>query len=229
MRLAEFWGQKYATQGQYFFTRVISQRLGALLAYGAGRAGLSPNAVTVLGLAVSLAGCAFLTISADSWEFLATALVLFQLGFALDCADGQLARGTGRTSAMGAWLDITCDHVRQVGLLMALAAALPKFPEVEGWIAFGAIFLLGTGLTVALHTVATLKAGAYRPHGLSGIGNLLKRASKEISDTPCFLLGICVLWPFPTLAVAYIAFMGLLYLAQAGMQARLRIGGRGQA
>ena len=125
MTLAEFWGQKFATQGQYFFTRVISQRLGALLAYAAGRMGLSPNAVTLLGLLVSLAACLSLALSAESEGLLVTALVLFQVGFALDCADGSPMRqislqvhssldGVGLTAAVSGLLaehGIACNMV----------------------------------------------------------------------------------------------------------------------
>ncbi len=43
------------------------------------------------------------------------ALLAWQLAYAFDCADGQLARVTGRTSSAGARVDVLCDVAAQIG------------------------------------------------------------------------------------------------------------------
>lgn len=222
-QFVDFWAQRYATQGQYFFTRWISQRIGAVLAYLALRVGLTPNAVTVMGLGVMLGASACLALSPGREALLVAALLLYQLGFGFDCADGQLARATGRTSAFGAWLDVAADHVRQMGVLFALGLVLLQQSEVPRLMALGALFVLGSGSAVSLHTATQLKGGDFRPHGLTGAGAVIKRVIKEIGDTPLLLLLICVLQGVPWLLCAYLVLVGGLYLAQALAQAMLRI------
>jgi phosphatidylglycerophosphate synthase len=219
----DYWEQKYASTGNYFFTRVISQRLGALLAFAADRAGFGPNAVTLLGLVVMLSASLALAYAPAGVGFVVLSAVLYQLGFALDCADGQLARATARTSAYGAWLDLAADHVRQVGILLAISVNFILQSDPSLPVAFLSLFLLGSGLTVSLHTVTVLKSGEFRPHGLTGIGSLIKSLVKEFGDTPLFLLMVCVLTVFPTLLAAYVALLGTAYLAQAIAQAGYRI------
>ncbi|HXG29207.1 MAG TPA: CDP-alcohol phosphatidyltransferase family protein [Nevskiales bacterium] len=218
----DFWSQKFAPPGQYFCARVFSHRLGAALAYLALRAGLSPNQVTLAGLLTMLAANACLAWSSGYDGFLLFALALYQIGFGLDCADGQLARGTQRCSAYGAWLDVTADHIRNIGILLALATNVARQAELD-IPAVIALFLLGIGLSVGLHTVSVLKSGEYRPHGLRQWRAQAKQMVKELTDTPLFLLSICLLLPLRPLLLAYIALCGLLYLLVAVVQAGLRI------
>ena len=57
------------------------------------------------------------------------------IAFVLDCADGQLARVTGQTSAAGARVDILCDVAAQIALVAALSAtAEAQLPEIPAWL-----------------------------------------------------------------------------------------------
>lgn len=76
---------------------------------------LSPNAVTVLGLAVT-GVAAYL---AARGAFLPAGLVLL-LASALDMLDGALARLTGQASRFGAALDSATDRVAEALLLLGL-------------------------------------------------------------------------------------------------------------
>ena len=68
-----------------------------------------------------------------AWAVGLLALVGWQVAYALDCADGQLARVTGRTSAAGARLDVLCDVAAQIALVTALAAvAVAHRPDDAG-------------------------------------------------------------------------------------------------
>lgn len=222
---ADFWGQKYATQGQYFFTRVISQRIGSVIAYLANRANLSPNAVTMIGMPFMLGASYCLALSSKDSSYSYLALLLYQLGFGFDCADGQLARATKRASEFGAWLDNVCDHIRYVSIILALGAVF-VFGSTVPVAAIGlSLLLLGSGLSVGLHTVSTLRVGSYHPHGLTGVADIAKRVTKELSDTPLFLLLICLLVKLPVVLAIYISAIGLMNLVQAIALGLLRIRG----
>jgi phosphatidylglycerophosphate synthase len=63
------------------------------------------------------------------------ALLGWQVAYAFDCADGQLARVTGQTSAAGARLDVLCDVAVQISLVSAVAAtAAAQVPETPAWL-----------------------------------------------------------------------------------------------
>ncbi len=63
------------------------------------------------------------------------ALVGWQIAYALDCADGQLARVTGQGSAAGARVDVLCDVAAQIALVAALSAtAVAQRPSTPVWL-----------------------------------------------------------------------------------------------
>ena len=79
------------------------------------RMGLTPNAVTVLGLALTVAVAAII---ATGQTQLGGVLLILTLAF--DAVDGALARLTGSTSRFGAFLDSTLDRWAEVALYSAL-------------------------------------------------------------------------------------------------------------
>lgn len=222
LRFRDFWSQRYAMPGQYFLTRHFSLRLGSVLAYVAYRAGATPNLVTALGLVTMLLASACLALAAEHPAFAVAALLLFQFGFGLDCADGQLARATLRTGRFGAWLDVACDHARYVAILLATGALLVN-AALPPAVVLTTLFLLGAGASVTLHTVVVLKSGEHAPHGLSGARSIVKSLMRTLNDTPAFLLLLCVLAPVPWALAAYVSAFGAVSLAQALALAWLRM------
>ena len=75
------------------------------IALGAGRIGLTPNALTVIGFLI--AGVAAATAAAQLW-IPAAALVIF--GGSFDTLDGGRARAQNRGTRFGAFLDSTLDR-----------------------------------------------------------------------------------------------------------------------
>ncbi len=87
-----------------------------------GRAGITPNAVTVVGF---LGTCVGAAAAAAGWWLLAGVLVL---AFGIfDLFDGAVARATGRVSAFGAFLDSTLDRTGEnlvlAGIVVGSAAS----------------------------------------------------------------------------------------------------------
>ena len=82
---------------------------------------LTPNVVTIGSFLLYSVAAALIV--AGGWWSTAAALVL-PLSYTLDCLDGQLARFTGKTSAVGDYLDKTLDVLKIgiINLAMALAA-----------------------------------------------------------------------------------------------------------
>ncbi|WP_198411681.1 MULTISPECIES: CDP-alcohol phosphatidyltransferase family protein [Cryobacterium] len=81
---------------------------------------MTPNQVTVLSAVATGAGLVLLVSGEPSPLRAAGVTVLLILGFALDSADGQVARLTGGGSPSGEWL----DHVVDAGKIVMVHAAI---------------------------------------------------------------------------------------------------------
>lgn len=78
-------------------------------------AGVSPMAVTLVGLAGSVAAAVLVA----RGELVAGGIVLL-VASALDMFDGALARATGRESRLGALVDATADRLSEAAVLFGL-------------------------------------------------------------------------------------------------------------
>jgi phosphatidylglycerophosphate synthase len=130
-------------RGGGLFSEAVSQRFGARIAVVAHKRKLAPTVLTVanlgLGCLVSFAVIAAAGPVAEgrmwAWPIGLLALIGWQVAYALDCADGQLARVTGQTSPAGARIDVLCDVAAQIALVAALAAtAEAQVPETPAWL-----------------------------------------------------------------------------------------------
>lgn len=104
----DFW--KLRGTSAFWLTTHFGYRPGAVIACLAARMGLSPNMLSLLSLFTACAALAPL-LAAD-WPHEAEGAWLagfLLLAFWLDCADGVLARGTGKGSSFGAAFDKTID------------------------------------------------------------------------------------------------------------------------
>ena len=88
----------------------------APVARGLAHAGITPNAVTVAGLVLSLAGALLLVTAGPG-----PGLILLALGAVADSLDGPLARLSARASVFGSFLDSTLDRVSDAAPLLAAA------------------------------------------------------------------------------------------------------------
>jgi len=104
----DFWQMR--GRQSIWVTRNFSYRLGAIVALLASRTGISPNALSLASAAITFCSCA-LAVYLGQGTWLAGIVVIFglQIGYAFDCADGPLARATGRESSFGSLLDKICD------------------------------------------------------------------------------------------------------------------------
>ncbi len=107
----------------------LSNRLAAALA----KSPVTPNQVSIAGLAAAAGGAACIV-----WlDGAARAGVVFVwlLGWhVLDGADGALARRTGRASPIGELIDGVCDHAAQGLIYTALALALARGMGPAAWL-----------------------------------------------------------------------------------------------
>ena len=130
--------------------------------------GVSPNMLTLAGLAV--AGAAAYLLSEGM--LLAAGLVVLASGL-FDMLDGAVARASGRESAAGALLDSTADRVGELGLFAAAAIFLARGGDV---VAVGLVFAAAGGSVM----VSYLRARG-ESLGLSPTGGVMTRPERVLS------------------------------------------------
>ena len=113
--------------------------IGALFAFGASKVGLNPNQLTYLsGITVFLSMVIMFNKVGQGVLWAAVVTLLSVVSYALDCADGQLARATNTCSKYGAWLDHVLDSSKTfivnftVGWMMINNEGL--FKMSMGWV-----------------------------------------------------------------------------------------------
>lgn len=168
-------------RGVSLYSRWVNRPAGRVLAAAAAAAGLTPNTVTALSAAVTFTGIALIALVPPSWGLAAGVCALLVLGFALDAADGQLARLLGAGGPAGEWLDHVVDCAKTVALHMALLVAFHRFPARpgEGWLLVPAAYqftavvtFFGGILTEQLRRREGAPGAAGAPSTLRAIGLL---------------------------------------------------------
>lgn len=85
--------------------------------------GMSPTQVTLT--AAGLGILAAVAISFGSFEWRMVAIALGTTSSFLDILDGTVARNTGRSSPLGAFLDLVLDRVVEAAIILGFAFAFP--------------------------------------------------------------------------------------------------------
>lgn len=120
------------SKGVSLYSRYVNRPAGRVLAAGAYRLGLTPNAVTLVSAAFSFCGLAAVALVPPSWPLALAVYAALALGFAFDSADGQLARLRRESSAAGEWLDHVVDCGKITALHSAVLVSFHRFFDLPG-------------------------------------------------------------------------------------------------
>ena len=143
------------------------------IAAGLARIGVTPAAVTVIGLLVTIGGSALIATG-----YLIAGGTTAGLGVALDALDGPLARRLGTASDRGAFLDTMSDRFGEIAVWIGLSVYLRDEPRL--------LVLCIVALAFSL-LVPYVRAKAEFA-GLDGKGGWMGRAERMI----LILVGIIV-------------------------------------
>jgi phosphatidylglycerophosphate synthase len=109
------------------YSRFVNRKLGRYLAAGAFVLNRTPNQVSLSSGFCSLVGIVLIALVEPSLGVAVAVTALLVLGYALDSADGQLARLRGGGSPLGEWLDHMIDCVKIALLHSAVLISLYRF------------------------------------------------------------------------------------------------------
>lgn len=130
--LAELGAAQKSGAGVPAYLRWVNRGLGRRAAAVAYLCGLTPNAVTLASSLLSAAGLVLLAVATPGFAVGAGVSLLLLAGYALDSADGQLARLTRSGSKQGEFLDHLVDAVRQPAVHLATAVSLAHRADLDG-------------------------------------------------------------------------------------------------
>jgi phosphatidylglycerophosphate synthase len=132
------------SKGAPAYSRFVNRRAGRVLAAMAYRLGMTPNMVTAVSALFSFAAIALLTVGEPSWTMGILVTLGLVIGYALDSADGQLARLRGGGTPSGEWLDHMVDATKITSLHLAVLISAYRFFGLpsEAWL------LIPIGFTV---------------------------------------------------------------------------------
>ncbi|BBE22142.1 CDP-alcohol phosphatidyltransferase [Arthrobacter sp. MN05-02] len=129
------------SKGAPAYSRYINRRLGRVFAAAAYTRGLAPNQVTVISAIATFSGLALLILTDPTTGTALLVTTLLVLGYALDSADGQLARLTGTGSAAGEWLDHTVDAFKEGSLHLCVLICWWRYLDLEAaWLIVPIVF-----------------------------------------------------------------------------------------
>ncbi|RIV26689.1 CDP-alcohol phosphatidyltransferase family protein [Alicyclobacillaceae bacterium I2511] len=101
---------------------------------------VTPNILTLAALALVLLGS--LCYATGVRSVVLIGLILVQVSYVFDCADGQLARYRQHFSALGGWLDQTADRIKEFVMYFSLAYGYTRFHPGDTHIWMWAMFAL---------------------------------------------------------------------------------------
>ncbi|HEV2719009.1 MAG TPA: CDP-alcohol phosphatidyltransferase family protein [Thermoanaerobaculia bacterium] len=136
-------------------------RLNRWLLPVARRTPLSPNAITLLALAISLGGAACLALGARRPVLFLVAIVLIAIGGLADALDGIVARATNRSTRFGDFLDHAADRVADT----TLAACWLYGNGVREWLLIAATILIMLNGYLGTQIEATWRERSYETVG----------------------------------------------------------------
>lgn len=223
LQFAEFWSLRFS-HGGYPLTRGVSQRLGACIAFLACRARLSPSFLTLCGAALVLGTSAAYASLAPGWGSAIALLLMYQLAYGFDCADGQLARATRTSSEFGAWLDVATDYLRYIAIAMAVFVVLVRQHGMAPLPAMAAAAALLAGTILLLHTTGYLQDAA-RHAPAQAPASPWRTLVRIALDTPTYLLALCLLRDHALPLWAYAIAIGAAYAGTALLLALRSIAG----
>jgi CDP-diacylglycerol---glycerol-3-phosphate 3-phosphatidyltransferase len=104
------------------------------------QANVTPDALTVSGVALCIAGAVAVYFEYAGWLFYWLGAVLFVVGSILDILDGALARSRGSGSPFGAFLDSTVDRVGEGFMIASIGLVFMRHDQMWALaLAFAAI------------------------------------------------------------------------------------------
>lgn len=130
-----------------------------------GKAGLTPNALTLIGFVIAVAAAVLAT--QQTWLFAGLVVVL---GATFDLFDGALARATGQASRFGAFLDSTMDRWGEAVVYLGIAIGAMGMPGIAQGVVVAAAAAMAASFMVSYARAKGESLGFAPGRGMASVG-----------------------------------------------------------
>lgn len=217
------------------WTTYLSRPFGAALAWALRNTRVTPNHVTFLALFVSLIGAAVM-VGWLSWPGLVAAILIYQLAYVIDCADGMLARLRGTSSPVGHLLDFLGDEIKAKVLLGAVAVRLYLQSDDARYLIAGIAGVLLVSIAISLTTFTRRPEYTGKPErGEEGEASaaprsLIRRAlglvewgAKSLMNYPIYIVFLALA---DAIEIYFWVYIGIyvIYVLRTGLQIVWKLG-----
>jgi phosphatidylglycerophosphate synthase len=226
----ETWGQVRArlasaqksSRGAPAYSRYVNRPAGRAFAASAYLLGRTPNQVTAVSAVFTFAGIAVIALVDRRWWTGLVVAALLVVGYALDAADGQLARLRGGGSPAGEWLDHVVDAAKISSLHLAVLIGTYRFVDLSaGWL----LVPIGFAVVGAVTFFAMILNDLLRQRRAAATGVAVERGGSSTlrsllvipTDYGVLCLAFALLgadrWFFGVYTLLFVANAGFLALA----------------
>ncbi len=132
------------------FNIYLARPPAAVVVTALARTRVTPNQLSFVSIGVFLVAVGLL-VGVPGWLGVLLGVLGVELSYVFDCADGQLARVTGRSSAVGAQLDFLMDELKAYLLVAGVSArwALHDGGELTSLlVGLGTLVVVGSALSL---------------------------------------------------------------------------------
>ena len=207
-----------------FWNAYVCRPIAAVLVSAIEGTRITPNQITLSAVFVALASVVLLLVW-PGHAGLIVAVLVFELSYVLDCADGMLARFRGTASPVGHLLDFLMDELKAFCLLAAVAVRLFQERNDVRFLLLGLFGLVALASGIALTTFVrrpevagpgTLGRSATVPSRslLRKLVGLIESGAKFLIHYPSYLLYVALIGRLELYFLPYVA-VNALYAARA--------------
>lgn len=206
--------------GAPLYSRVINRPVGRVLAAVAHQLGMTPDQVTAVSALCTYTGIVLIAVVRPTVASCVAVSLLLMLGYALDSADGQLARLRHGGSKAGEWLDHVADVIKLSTIHSAIAISLYRFSIDRLPGAWVLLIPLAFGAVQGIHFFSYILTYQLRYHGGTPLAKDEKKPGllKSVLSAPtdyglmCFVLMLrcsptAFLWVYGLMLVGYAAYV----------------------
>lgn len=182
-----------------FYSTFVLRPLSQPLTTWSIRHGASPNTITILSMLLAIAAAALFALG--QWPAYVAGALLLQVSLVVDCVDGDVARATGRTSPLGAWLDASTDRVKEALAYggLAIGAAVNGH---DAWLIAIGLLALQSVRHMSDYTFAAMRGtSAAARTGASGWRHWLRKIAYLPIGERWLILSLAVIVAGPTWAL----------------------------
>jgi phosphatidylglycerophosphate synthase len=209
---------RHTRPGALYWSYAVNYRIGALFAVILMPARVSPSLVTVAGTILHAAGALYVLWiqSSASVVDVVVLVLIWQVAYSLDCADGLLARARNESSPFGAWLDQIADFIGHAFLFTALVVFIsralsisaPSSAALAGFVIAGSLLQLFAS-SQRNSIIGTTPAMATTPSTWLRVASL----GQHLADYGAWLFAASILVLFPRALLIFLLLAATVAVA----------------